>query len=547
MIAVDKWIPSDGMTLEPNALHAAKEINNSLALTAGPGAGKTEMLAQRADFLLKTNTSPHPKRILAVSFKVDASKNLKERVVRRCGHVLASRFDSFTFHAFAKRIIDKFRPLLTGVDALDSDYTIDAERTQRKSITFNDLVPLATILVESNPMVKNTIRQTYSDVFLDEFQDCTGVQYRLLKSIFNDTDIRLTAVGDIKQRIMRWAGAMDGIFPAFIKDFSASSLNLYQNFRAAPVLRRMQNRIVQVMDSEAAMDESEIIGDEGVVEIRSYSNQTEEANDIVNQIITWIRNDVPLNEISILISKQPNLYAETLTNVLQAEGIPFRNEQEVQDLFCEPLINLILDYLLIIYGNREPDAWQRFHALVIQDDYTEKSEIESQKWHDFIRTEKNTSTRNDDISQVWESVNRMLRKTGKECILSLSPDYENIHRVRELLSTLNEQLAKSMAENTDLVSIVKAYWEDNSIRILTIHKSKGLEFSKVIIIGIENETFWGDLVDERNAYFVGVSRVKEHLILTFSNQRDIPSSASYQQSQRWRRIRHPQQEFLGYV
>ena len=53
MIAVDAWKPADGLTLEPNALRAAKERTRSLALTAGPGAGKTEMLAQRADFLLR--------------------------------------------------------------------------------------------------------------------------------------------------------------------------------------------------------------------------------------------------------------------------------------------------------------------------------------------------------------------------------------------------------------------------------------------------------------------------------------------------------------
>ena len=80
MITIDSWCPADGLQLEPNAQIAATEQNESLALTAGPGAGKTEMLAQRADFLLRTGVSRYPKRILAISFKVDASKNLKERV-----------------------------------------------------------------------------------------------------------------------------------------------------------------------------------------------------------------------------------------------------------------------------------------------------------------------------------------------------------------------------------------------------------------------------------------------------------------------------------
>jgi len=143
MIAAEAWQPADGLILEPNALTAAKEIERSLALTAGPGAGKTEMLAQRADFLLRTQACRYPKRILAISFKVDASANLKERVRRRSGRELAGRFDSHTFHAFSKRLIDRFRPVLTGNDALDPDYTIGKNRVPCTIITFNDLVPLA--------------------------------------------------------------------------------------------------------------------------------------------------------------------------------------------------------------------------------------------------------------------------------------------------------------------------------------------------------------------------------------------------------------------
>ena len=56
MIAIEAWQPADGLELEPNALIAATEQSRNLALTAGPGAGKTEMLAQRADFLLRTGT-----------------------------------------------------------------------------------------------------------------------------------------------------------------------------------------------------------------------------------------------------------------------------------------------------------------------------------------------------------------------------------------------------------------------------------------------------------------------------------------------------------
>ena len=73
------------IAVKPNALAAANEVEHNLALTAGSGAGKTKMLAQRADFLLRTGACRYPERILAISFKVGASQNLKARVRKRCG------------------------------------------------------------------------------------------------------------------------------------------------------------------------------------------------------------------------------------------------------------------------------------------------------------------------------------------------------------------------------------------------------------------------------------------------------------------------------
>ena len=129
---VDKemWIPVDGMILEENALEVVKSNNNMLVI-AGPGAGKSELLAQRACYLLQTDECKEPRRILAVSFKKDAAVNIKDRVVKRCGSELASRFDSMTFDAFAKSLVDQFlnaipiqyRPL-RNYEIIDDKYLI---------------------------------------------------------------------------------------------------------------------------------------------------------------------------------------------------------------------------------------------------------------------------------------------------------------------------------------------------------------------------------------------------------------------------------------
>lgn len=362
MITVEEWQPADGLTLEPNAKRAAKARKRCLALTAGPGAGKTEMLAQRADFLLRTGTCRYPKRILAISFKVDASRNLKERVERRCGRDLASRFDSFTFHAFAKRIIDRFRPVLTGEYAVDAGYTIVEKKSgaSRHEIAFDDLVPYAIKILQTSKIARNAIRQTYSDIFLDEFQDCTNLQYDLVKLAFQGTKIRLTAVGDTKQKIMAWAGALDGIFQSFTKDFNAVPLNMYRNFRSKPTLLRVQNEIIRKLDPDSVMPDDQLKGDEGEVFAWKFEDSQTEAIYLADLIDGWINKEqLPPAEIAVLVSRQPDLYADHLFRELEQRGIPYRNEQQMQDITVEPVARLIVDYLSCLYAQREPKAWIR--------------------------------------------------------------------------------------------------------------------------------------------------------------------------------------------
>src|SRR6266850_1534519 len=111
LIEPSKWVPEGIRSLELAAGRAVKSLTNTIVV-AGPGAGKTELLAQRACYLLKTGLCPYPRRILAISFKRDAAKNLRDRVKLRCGEDLGRRFDSLTFDAFSKGLLDRFRHAL---------------------------------------------------------------------------------------------------------------------------------------------------------------------------------------------------------------------------------------------------------------------------------------------------------------------------------------------------------------------------------------------------------------------------------------------------
>ncbi|OOR87269.1 ATP-dependent helicase [Moraxella bovis] len=549
MIPVEQWKPADGLTLEPNAMKAVLEQEKCLALTAGPGAGKTEMLAQRADFLFRTGTCRYPKRILAISFKVDASMNLKERVKRRCGHELSSRFDSYTFHAFAKRIIDRFRVVLTGQDSLKAGYTIGDQRVAGEQITFNDLVPLAIEILKSSEIARNAIRQTYSDVFLDEFQDCTNLQYELIKLAFQGTHVRPTAVGDTKQKIMAWAGALEGIFQTFAQDFSAVPLNMYRNFRSKPVLLRLQNKIIQKMDPNSVMPDEQLLGDEGKIIACEYHSSSDEATQLADFIQQWSNEEkVLLSEIAILISKQADLYGQLIMQELDKRQIPYRNEQQLQDISTEPITRLIVDYLLCLYGEKEPNAWIRLQEQLIP--FTDDEEFEfSQRFyfHNFFseqqRKVKQAIQNGNKYSDWWKSVKSFLQKLSIETIVALSPDYESKNRLKEIIQETKKHIDEFFQKEQDLVRALRCFSEDQAVRILTIHKSKGLEFHSVIMLGIEKETFWGNAEEERCTFFVGVSRAKQRLLLTYSQEREKPQGYT----QRWNVNRNKHKEYWKYL
>lgn len=548
MIRVDQWSPADHLHLEPNALVAVKELDRNLALSAGPGAGKTEMLAQRADFLLRSGTCRYPKRILAISFKVDASQNLKSRVRMRCGPELAKRFDSHTFHAFAKRIIDRFRPALTGPDALQPDYRVEKYRRKGHSITFDDMVPLAVKIVRSSKLAHNAIRQTYSHVFLDEFQDCTDNQYDLIRSCFHHSTIRLTAVGDAKQRIMTFAGALDDAFDLYTDDFDALSLKLYQNFRSAPKLRRMQNAMVRVMDPPAAVDDTELLGDEGEISVLRFDSDNDEAVSLADHVRLWIDDGADPSEIAVLVSKQQSLYCQRLLSELTQRGVPYRDEDLTQNLASEPVARLIVDFLLVAAADRQPEPFQRLLDRVVfgqgldqENEYRARSRLDR-----LVATVKRSVSKGAidlaDRDALRAVVKKLLEVVGYDVVVALSPDYAQGSFLQEQIDATTDRLHKTLSESVDPATALGSFSGDRSVKIMSIHKSKGLEFDTVVILGVERETFWAEEETERSTFFVGISRAKRRLYLTVCGQRQRPEGAT-----RWDVARTEHDEFVGFA
>ncbi|WP_027182093.1 UvrD-helicase domain-containing protein [Oleidesulfovibrio alaskensis] len=551
MIKPEEWRPIGIEQLEPNAHNAATFSDRNLLVTAGPGAGKTEVLAQRADFLLRTGTTPYPRRILAISFKADASKNLKDRVKKRSGLQLARRFDSYTFHAFSLMLIDKFRPALTGLDALDPDYTIGDVRVTNKQITYDDFLPLAISILENCSYAIKALQATYTDIFLDEFQDCTDRQYHLLKLAFSTSNARIIAVGDIKQRIMGWANALEGVFNHFHHDFNTTVTRLYFNYRSQMRLQRMQNEIVRSLEPEAAR-ELEEESDDGEIAIVECPNCDAEASFIRDQIQKWIDEGIPISEIAILVRNQPRQFLQKVITKLVENNIPFREEYATQDLMQQPVCIIIIDYLLILFGEREPQAWTRFSSML----NTLENSDESKQLSSVIKALINKNTERIKLSPEnymnfdtkWQLVNELLSTLTNSRLAMLSHEYQKEARLQEIITQTQDVIRSSLINGYSFIDTLRAGGEIAAVRLLTIHKAKGLEFEAVIIQSIEEETFWGDNRNENLCtYFVGVSRAKNRLTLTYCLQRECPTGLTAYQRNRWSEVRTPQQEYLDYA
>jgi superfamily I DNA/RNA helicase len=411
------------------------------------------------------------------------------------------------------------------------------------------MVPTACEILNSCPVARNAVRSTYSHVFLDEFQDCTNLQYDLLCTAFGSTPTAITAVGDTKQRIMGWAGALDAVFDRFKADFKADTRYLYQNHRSAPRIRRVGNAMVKIMDPVAAVPDDDLAGDAGIVEILPYDNCASEAADIAGRIQQWIDLEgLAPSQIAVLIRRELQVYAAPLMIELEARGIAYRDESTLQDDFAQPVGQLIVDFLAVMVHTRQADAYRRLMAtLTITSGDDEANDRNSARWQKSLKDSAafvQSISANEGTGDALVAVVRaFLAAVGVEHLRTLSPEYASADRLAEVIDSVLVRV-RALADGvggslSDLTQVT----EDGAVRILTVHKSKGLEFDTVIVLGAEREAFWGKAEEEMATFFVAVSRAERHLVVTAVNYRAKQPRAN----RRWATARTSHDEFLGYV
>lgn len=588
LVKKEDWKPQGVDRLEDNAMNALKETNQSILVTAGAGAGKTEFLAQKATYLLQTGICTAPKRILAISFKKDAACNLAERVRKRCTDEQANRFDSFTFDGFTKSLLDRFidavpekwRPtrnyqIFFSSNDIYKDFLLrnneqnvqvdklkkhlnsktlpfeekkliykywkecyDAERTL---LTFSMINHLVDYMLRENVAVRKALQQTYPIIFLDEFQDTTDAQFRLLDTAFQSSDAIFTAVGDDKQRIMGFAGAMQDAFKNFEERYNAQCFSLLSNWRSHEYLVKIQYAIAHQLDSNVkepiAQGECTVISSDSAA-VLCFKNDEQQANYIAKFIKKEVEaGDILPHDFALLVNKLANNAENDLKNIFFENGLCLRNlareigdidKISLQDIINEEFTHLFLPILRLGATDKSSQDWQLslkyIYAIrmIDWDDHVAQQKINT-NFSNFIcdlRKKMGSLVINsDNIKQIINEIENFLSTEYIKGYYSAYNREKDYIRVRDGFVNLMIECTENAEKWVD---VLDSFEGKNQVPLMTIHKSKGLEFHTIIFYGLDNSTwsyFKPDSKDDMRMFFVAFTRAKQRAFFTLSNNR----------------------------
>jgi len=593
LVHPEDWQPQGVDDLEPRAWEALRQTERSVLVTAGAGAGKTEFLAQKATYLLQTGLCPAPKRILAISFKRDAARNLAERVAKRCPAEQARRFDSYTFDGFSKNLIDRFRAAIPDGYRPPTDYRIVLPRQQEygdflKRNGFQSMGPdqfgraiaeqrlpatdgrsevhpaiaaywhaqynnydevllsfpminrLTELLLRKNTAILTALHLTFPVVFLDEFQDTTSSQFQLLRTAFDCSGATFTAVGDDKQRIMGWAGAMPDAFAQFERWFRAQRVSLISNWRSHKDLVTIQHVIASKIDPhvEEPQARADRLLDGDVAAIWEFATQGEEGDCLAEWIEREVADgNVEPHDVAVLVRLRADDVESQLSPAFTKRNLGLRNvaravgDIAIQDLLSEELTLILLRLLRLGAADRSPENWtaalldlQFLEAVDPGDDGGQRrlqDRLESFV-HEMRSTLKNLHPVPDSAA---EAANAALNFLGPEVLRRAFPSYQREPDFERVWNGFVLLLKESVLHADTWSAALDEFVGLGQVALMTIHKSKGLEFHTMIFYGLDNKTWWSlqrKRAEELNSFFVALTRAKQRAFFTFCTVRGQP-------------------------
>lgn len=486
-------------------------------------------------------------------------------------------------------LIDRAKDHLVGperfgsayADALDA-YMLDAvtdvyKRYQQKlqrsnSLDFADLIRLVVQLFKTCPHVLQHYHDRYPFILVDEYQDTNPAQYELTR-LLAAKHKNLCVVGDDDQAIFTWRGADPNNLLNFERDFpGALVLTLGKNYRCSGHILHAANSLIvnNTWRRDKTLEAVRAAGDP----IRWYGAGTqEEEADYICQEIDRLHHErgVALNHIAILyrvntLSRQlEDTFIRWRIPYEVVRGLRFYERLEVKDLmaYLKLLVNPHDEASLLRVINRPKRGIGARTVAAVQ---TVAHREQFSLWDALARVGGDpdaSSLGGGSIKKLKDFANLMdrLRKAAQAATLSEIAEIvlEQTGYVQELertdvaaaerLGNLNELIGQlrsfeqehdgadllQFLQETALVSEADHYdGQTDRVALLTLHAAKGLEFDYVFMVGAEENLLphsrsvrEGNVEEERRLCYVGMTRAKERLYLTWATQRMLYGTTMY--------------------
>ena len=430
---------------------------------------------------------------------------------------------------------------------------------------FNGLILNSCRLLEEVPMVAAHYRIVYKYWFIDEFQDTTVAQYKFLRLLAGEEFKNIFVVVDDDQSIFQWAGASFDHIKDFKKKFKPTIVQLNENRRCPSQIVDMANRLIRHNSERISEKRGSVASAEmksGVVDLRIYANELQEASETAKSILEYVRVDK--HGLAVLGRTQAILRT-VLEQLIQHQVRA--SMATTRDNFVSPHFNWLLNCLQLAHKPNDRRAFisltnsanlvtgTAFDPEIIIAEPLSTGLSYLEHWVNVVNKTNNSKAK-ELASLAFQLVQsraswRKVVDSSIETIVKINDDTmeeqsDDIVEDREAWRNIHASIRSASSEKLELHEFLhgmKLHSKEppsslSEVRLYTIHSAKGLEFDHVWMIGMADTILpsWHSLKEgakpqlleeERRACFVGMTRAKKSLTFSYAqNYNGYPKERS---------------------